>query len=141
MIPASQPYVARYRQHNQATDTTHHSTKPVVAWGSDGMALVADEKTGRLVDADSYSNFAGLMEAPASQAVATLPGGGWLAEYRDDDGTTFTFTVVAWSAKSDGDLEPLCVDRDGFVSNPTEDGNFVRLYHPNEEPPAPEASA
>ncbi|MFH8805505.1 hypothetical protein ACH4F6_39190 [Streptomyces sp. NPDC017936] len=142
MIPANRPaYVARYRHHNKATDTTHHSTKPVVAWDDDKTALVVDEKTGRLVDADSYSNFAGLMEDSAPQVVATFPGDGWLAEYRDEDGTTFTFRVVAWNAKDDGDLEPVVVDKDGFASNPTSDDGFVRLYHPSEEPSAPQQPA
>ncbi|MDG9717432.1 hypothetical protein [Streptomyces sp. DH24] len=142
VIPANRPaYVARYRHHNKATDTTNHSTKPVVAWDDDKVALVVDEKTGRLVDASSYSNFAGLMEDRAPRIVATMPGGGWMAEYRDDDGTTFSFTVVAWNVKDDGDMEPACVDRDGFVSNPTQDEGFVRLFHPSEEPPAPAQSA
>ncbi|MEU3292993.1 hypothetical protein ABZ722_11595 [Streptomyces longwoodensis] len=142
MIAANRPtYVARYRHYTEATDTTYHSTKPVVAWDDDRTALVVDEKTGRLVDADSYSNFAGLMEDQSPRVVATLPGGGWIAEYRDDDGTTFTFTVVAWSVKDDGALEPAVVDRDGFTSNPTEDDGFVRLYHPSEEPPTPEPLA
>lgn len=142
MIPANRPaYVARYRHHNKATDSIHHSTKPVVAWDDDRAALVVDEKTGRLVDADSYSNFAGLMEEQGPRVVATVPGGGWVAEYRDDAGTVFTFTVVAWSVKDDGDLEPVVVDRDGFASNPTADDGFVRLYHPSEEPSTPEQSA
>ncbi|MFE8962133.1 hypothetical protein [Streptomyces iakyrus] len=142
MIPANRTaYVARYRHRNEATDTTYHSTRPVVAWDDDKTALVVDEKTGRLVDADSYSNFAGLMQEQSPQVVAVLPGAGWIAEYRNDDGTVFTFTVVAWSVKDDGDLEPIVVDRDGFASNPTEDDGFVRLYHSDEEPPEPGQSA
>ncbi|GGV86832.1 hypothetical protein GCM10010294_67970 [Streptomyces griseoloalbus] len=141
MIPANRPaYVARYRHHNKATDTTHHSTKPVIAWDDDKTALVVDEKTGHLVDADSYSNFAGLHEVDLP-VVASLPGGGWLAECRDSDGTVWTRTVVAWNAKSDGELVPVCVDADGLTGDPCNDSGFLRLYHPSEEPPAPEQSA
>ncbi|NJP73194.1 hypothetical protein [Streptomyces sp. C1-2] len=138
MIPATRPaYVARYRHRHEASDTTHFSTKPVVAWDDNRRALVVDEKSGRLVDADSYSNFAGVMESRGTQYIGALPGDGWLAEYRGEDGGTFTFSVVAWNVKSDGDLEPICVDRDGFASNPTEDQNFQRLYHPGQETSAP----
>ena len=137
MIPAHRPaYVARYRHHNKTTDTTHHTTKPVVAWDDDKTALVADEKTGRLVDADSYSNFAGVMEAD-TPTVATIPGGGWLAEYRDDDGTLWTRAVLAWNAKADGDLTPVCMDPDGLAGEPFGDHGFVRLYHPDEYTPSP----
>lgn len=138
MIPAEPgAYVAHYRQENKGTGAHHFSTKNVVAWDEDGAAQVLDPRTGRLIDASSYNNFARVIEADTTAVVGAIPGGGWLAEYRDDDGTTFTWTVVAWNVRADGTLDPICTDSGGITGDPTEDDNFVRLYLPSEEPAAP----
>lgn len=135
MIPAPHtPYVARYRQENKATASTYYTTKPVVAWDDDGAAQVVDQRTGRLVDASSYSNFASVMEADTVSVVAAIPGGGWLAEYQNDDGTTFTMTIVAWNVRADGSIDAVCTDAGGVNGDPTDDEGFVRLYLPAEEP-------
>lgn len=131
MIPASHPYEARYR-HAKPDGGSYFITKPVVAWTQDGVAQVADEKTGRLRDADSWSNFAGLVSAKAP-VVAAIPGGTWWAEYADDEGDAISWPVLAWLVHSDGECVPVHSDRDGVVDDVTSPGNFVRLYQPEED--------
>lgn len=138
MIPAEPgAYVAHYRQENNGTGNSYFSTKKVVAWDEDGAAQVLDPRTGRLVDASSYSNFARVIEADTAAVVGAIPGGGWLAEHRADDGTTYTCTLVAWNVRADGTLDPVCVDDIGVGGDPSNESNFVRLYLPSDEPVAP----
>ena len=129
MIPPTGPaYEARY-SHDQPTGRPYFTMKPVVAWDDRGAALVPDEKSGRLVQATSYSNFSGLCPADPP-LTAAIPGGGWQAEHQGDDNTTFDVPVVAWTFHSDGSINPVCVDADGITSDPTADSNFVRLHLP-----------
>ncbi|MET7779593.1 hypothetical protein ABZU94_29855 [Streptomyces mirabilis] len=132
MIPAQHTsYVARYKQENSGHP--HFSCRPVVAW-HDGVAQVVDGRTGRLVDADTFSNFANVQPEDLAPVVAAVPGGGWLAEHRAEDETTYTMTVVTWNVRADGTLDPVTVSSDGIASDPTEEHDFVRLYLPSEEP-------
>lgn len=134
MIPAEAgAYVAQYRQEKERSGNNHFSTKNVVAWDEDGAAQVLDPRTGRLVDASSYSNFARVVEADVAAVVGAIPGGGWKAEYRAEDETTYDISVVAWNVRADGALDPICVDSGGITGDPTEDINFVRLYLPADE--------
>jgi hypothetical protein len=139
MIPAHHPYVARYAHKATAPNgklRTHYTTKPVIAWDDDGHALVAGDRT--LVRADSWTNFADLCEGTA-KVIAAFPGGDWKAEFRNDDGSVFSCPITAWVVKDDGDCTPLHADGEGWCDNPSEAGNFVRLYHPDDEsaPTAP----
>ncbi|MFD9225243.1 hypothetical protein ACFWDI_35765 [Streptomyces sp. NPDC060064] len=132
MIAASHdPYEARFRHENNGRP--HFSTKPVIAWDDDGCALVPDEKTGRLREASSYSNFAGLAPADAP-VIGTAPGGGWSAEHRTDNGDTEATPVLAWLVHADGSLTPTIADIDGLTDDPTTASNFVRLHPPTELP-------
>lgn len=134
MIPATAPYVARFRQsHNLPDDKVHDyfRIKPVIAWDGDGTPMVADKK--RLVPADSYTNFHDVVPADVP-TVTALPGGGWVAEYKDDaNGNTFEFPVVAWAIDTNGNLNPTIVYSDGLSDSATSLDNFVRLYHPDFE--------
>lgn len=133
MIPAH-GYVARFKQ--TSGDRTWYDEMPVIAWDEDRGALVADEKTGRLRAASSYSNFARVSPASAP-IVGAIPGGGWVVEY-EEDGTS-TYPVLGWLVHGDGELEPVDVDTAGIPTNPTTVESFKRLYHPG-YPPAEEAS-
>jgi len=125
MIPATHPYEARYRHDNNGKPYT--STKPIIAWDDHGAALVADAKSGRLVDATSYSNF--VRVTPADPAVVgVIPGGGWHAEF--DDGDIGSTPVLAWLVSADGSCAPIASDADGSAFDPTEIGNFVRVKAP-----------
>lgn len=135
MIPATTPYVARYRQTFDRPDGSQGSyiaDKPVIAWDDDGEALVAASERGRLVLASGYSNFEGLDTADP-HVVAALPGAGWLAEYKEDDGTLFRFPVTAWLVSSDGSCKPVKVDADGYSDDARDSANFVRLITPGEQ--------
>ncbi|WP_455359991.1 hypothetical protein [Streptomyces sp. SYSU K21746] len=131
MIPASHPYEARYRHDGHVRP--YVTTKPVIAWGDDGVALVADEKTGRLREASSYSNFSGVAPADA-EVVGAVPGGTWRAEFSTDEEGTVSWPVLAWLVRSDGECSPVYADRDGLTDSPLAVGNFVRLYQPEEDP-------
>lgn len=130
MIPATARYEASYR--HEKDGRAHFTTKPVIAWGDDGAALVADMKTGRLCDADSWSNFAGLAMADA-EVVGVIPGGSWRAEHSTDDGDVESTPVLAWLVHADGSCTPTIADRDGYTDDPTTASNFIRLYEPEEE--------
>jgi hypothetical protein len=130
VIPASHPFEARYR-HDKPDGGSYFTTKPVIAWDADGTAQVADQKTGRLRDADSWSNFAGLVVAD-SPVAAALPGGSWRACYTDDQGGEISWPVLAWLVHSNGQCTPVTSDRDGFVDDATSPGNFQLLFQPEE---------
>ncbi|WP_435239586.1 hypothetical protein [Streptomyces sp. YPW6] len=132
MIPSTTPYDARYSQ--TGLRGTYFTTRPVIAWDSNGTAQVADLKTGRLRDADSWTNFAGLALADAP-VVAALPGGTWRASYTDDEGKETTWPVLAWIVRADGTCDPITSDRDGVISDATEPGNFQLLFQPEEDQP------
>jgi hypothetical protein len=126
MIPATARYEARYR-HGEG-DKAYTTSKPVIAWDDHG-ALVADEKTGRLVEASSYTNF--IRVAPADpEVVGVIPGGGWHAQF-DDGAESGSAPVLAWLLTADGSCAPVCSDADGSPFDPTEIGNFVRVQAPD----------
>ncbi|MFH0244441.1 hypothetical protein ACGRHY_18955 [Streptomyces sp. HK10] len=135
MIVPSQRFTAIYRHEGSADGKTrtHYTNKPVIAWDDDGNPLVVDGKTGRLRDAGSWSNYVGVHEGEPV-VVAALPGDGWRAEYRDDDGTVHSSPVVAWLVYDDGSVKPADTDRDGYVDFPTTVSNFVRIYRPEQAP-------
>jgi hypothetical protein len=129
MIPAADRYEASYRHENDGR--AHFTTKPVIAWGDDGAALVADMKTGRLRDADSWSNFAGLTKADVP-LIGAVPGGEWRAETRTDSGDTGSRPILAWTLDAEGTCTPLVADSDGYTEDATGGQGFVRIYHPGE---------
>lgn len=63
--------------------------------------------------------------------VAALPGGGWLAEYKQDDGSVEAYPLVAWLVLADGEMLPRDASGDGGAHDPRDAGNFQRLYHPD----------
>jgi hypothetical protein len=129
VIPAIQPYVAHYKHVDNGR--TYHSTKPVIAWDDDGKPLVADDS--QLVRASRWTNYDGVMEADAP-VIAALPGQGWVVEYKEDDGSTYTNPVLCWLVRSDGSTTPLDSDGTGYCDEPATVGNFVRLIPPGEAP-------
>ncbi|URM90388.1 glycosyltransferase family 4 protein [Streptomyces sp. MRC013] len=133
MIPNTGRYLAQYRR-QASQGRQHFTTKPVIAWDSDGVAQVVDHRTGRLVDADSYSDFARVIEQDPAPVVAAVPGGGWLVEHLSDDEGTWVEPVLLWNVRADGTVDPQCMSSDGISGDPTSDPSFVRLYHPDHEP-------
>ncbi|WP_141716104.1 hypothetical protein [Streptomyces sp. OspMP-M43] len=63
--------------------------------------------------------------------VAALPGGGWLAEYRQDDGSVEASPLVAWLVLADGEMLPRDAWSEGYAHDPRDAGNFQRVYHPD----------
>lgn len=108
---------------------------PVVAWDDDGFAMVVEPKRGGLVRARTFGNFDGIREGLEPHQI--LPGGGWLAEWRDSgDGSTWTEPVVAWRVFAGGWGGPLFTDSTGDVA-PDESDQVVRIWHPDASAPAP----
>jgi hypothetical protein len=66
--------------------------------------------------------------------VAALPGAGWQALYRAEDGTSFVSPVLAWLVFSDGTIEPVDMGTDGYSEDPRESTSFVRLVEPGGDP-------
>ncbi|NEE12011.1 hypothetical protein G3M58_36835 [Streptomyces sp. SID7499] len=66
--------------------------------------------------------------------VAAIPGGGWLIDHKEDDGTVTTSPVLAWMFYADGTCKPVDVDGTGWCDDPTSDSNFVGVYHPDSQP-------
>ncbi|WP_462166489.1 hypothetical protein [Frankia sp. AiPs1] len=104
--------------------------KVVVAWNDEGVPLVVDESTGNLVPAASAGKLTAVIQAGYTHV---LPGGGWMAEYREDNGILVRYPIVAWQVHSNtGLVEPVTVDNDGYSETDIKStGNFVRLWHPD----------
>ncbi|WP_331736549.1 hypothetical protein OG426_54770 (plasmid) [Streptomyces canus] len=132
MIPAEQPYEARYKHEKNGKAT--YTSKPVIAWDDDGQALIVDERTGRLVPASNDGSFLGVSEGQ-HPVVAAIPGAGWRARYKNPDGTTTTDPLLAWIVRSDGSLTPIDTDLTGLADDVTGVGNFDGLEPPAVQPP------
>jgi hypothetical protein len=64
------------------------------------------------------------------QILNLIPGGGWMGEYRQPDGT-WSIPVVAWALTERGYVIPMELDTNGVVGPSTAD----RIYHPDTVPP------
>lgn len=133
MIPANHPYEATYAHEGNAgpdgKPRRHYTTKPVIAWDDDGRALVVGDK-GRLVPASTWRNFHDVRPCDA-EVIAAIPGGGWIAEYTNPDGTVHTSPIVTWIVRSDGSCAPLDTDGAGYVDTVVSVSNLHRIYHPD----------
>ncbi|MFC7933961.1 hypothetical protein [Streptomyces cinereoruber] len=130
MIPAQHPYQANYRQEKDGR--TVYRSKPVIAWDGEGQALVADERSGQLVPANNGRTFTGLSEGEYP-VVAAIPGGGWGARFKEEDGTFLVDPLVAWTIRSDGTLTPIDTDSTGLCDDPTTVSNFDGIVAPGAE--------
>jgi hypothetical protein len=132
MIPAPPGWEAHYEVHAGPKGKERRTERitPIVAWNDSGDALVVHEATGKLIPASQAGK---LTYVGRTGYTDVLPGGGWMAEYREDDGTLVRYPVVAWQASAHtGLVEPVGVDDHGFPETMlTETGNFVRLWHPS----------
>jgi hypothetical protein len=83
--------------------------RPVEAWSDGRDALVADERTGRLVVASNSTDFVRLQKC--SRVVSAIPAQpGWslrIWEGNKDDGPTFTVPIAAWIVDEAGNLTPV----------------------------------
>jgi hypothetical protein len=76
--------------------------------------------------------------------VSLIPGGGWRATWKLDDGTTESEPLIGWGVTAEGSVIPLTVDlSSGFVDDPTDCTNFAGLQAPaaNAGPPRATQSA
>lgn len=126
MIAAPPSLAARFS--HERNGHTHYSTKPVIAFDDEGLALVLGD--GRLVPADSYSNFANVIEDDPGH-VALIPAGGWRVEFTSEDGSKYREPLVGWSLTAGGDVEPLFADADGLVNDFHRYSGEYRIYHPD----------
>ncbi|MGQ4600873.1 hypothetical protein [Nocardia sp. R6R-6] len=102
----------------------------VVAWDGDGNALVPDAIDGRLTIARLEPGFQWLdAEAAATDPVALIPGGGWVAEHRDGS----TAPVVAWGVGLDGAMRAYVASGDRAVSADDFEELSFTVRHPAAE--------
>jgi len=99
MIPAPPGWVAIYESSRaDAAGRLIERRMTVVGWDGQGDALVVDEKTGKLrLAADSGR----LTEVKRVGFTDVLPGGGWMAEFREGDALV-SYPIIAWRVSVDG---------------------------------------
>lgn len=130
---------------------TYPLRKRVIAFDSDGCALIvseADRDSRRLMRADSFHNFIGLvddLEAADLGFVAVIPAGGWLVERTFEDGSIGTSPLVGWGLRPDGSVIALDTDIMGVVEplDTTLTKPDFRIVHPDQiqTKPGPEHSS
>ncbi|MFF2475117.1 hypothetical protein [Streptomyces sp. NPDC058066] len=131
MIPANEPYLARFKREDDRL--LKHAELPVIAWDDEGHALVVDLGRGILVRANSYKDFDGLAEDGA-RVVAAVPGAGWRAVFKGEDGSRRIEPVVAWKIEANGYTHPVGVHADGLHEDQTHVPDFDQVVAPGEEP-------
>ncbi|KAA1431863.1 hypothetical protein [Mycolicibacter arupensis] len=98
----------------------------VVAWDDDGRPMVVGEK--RLIPASAYSDFRSLEQTDAmSDPVQLIPGGGWVASYKDG----YAAPLVAWAVCRDGLVRALA-PADDLYAESAGPGREFTVYHPDE---------
>jgi hypothetical protein len=127
VIPANGEYFASY------TVNGKHRSRKVIAWNSNGAAMVAD--TAGLVPAQSLPGFETVYEGSGGRAIAALPGAGWLVDTLWEDGTCTTAPVLLWAVHSDGTATPMDTDHLGETGTATGNGERHYLYHPDHNDP------
>lgn len=130
MIPATQPFKARFKQSSRSNGegVTYFTTMPVIAWDENGSPLVSNKQC--LVPADSWGNFHDVVEADPP-VVAVVPGAGWIAEYQDGE-DTMTSPILAWTVDAAGEFKPFAADGQGDPFDATEVSGLVRIYDPQQ---------
>lgn len=115
-----------------------YHTKPVVRF-IDGVAMVTDTSqsavdhpTARLRPADSFSRFQEIRQREVT--IAAIPGDGWFARFRNDDGTWLIDRVLCWTVSDREAITPMCAAGDGFVDDPRSNSNFDCIYHESNPP-------
>ncbi|MFD6035738.1 hypothetical protein ACFWHF_14525 [Streptomyces griseoincarnatus] len=63
--------------------------------------------------------------------VAFIPGGGWLIERTNDDGSIYTEPIIGWALTADGTAHALEGDGHGGADRTDQIGRDLRLYHPD----------
>lgn len=133
MIPATIPFVARFKHHHTTAKgeaITTYSTKPVIAWDEGGYPYVAGEHN--LVPANSYANFVDIGEGDAP-IIAAIPGGGWQVKWSNEGGTAYVEPILAWILDADGSAKPISSDSDGITSE-VQTSDTVELIDPGHTP-------
>ncbi|MFI0358002.1 hypothetical protein [Actinomadura sp. 9N407] len=119
------------------TDTAVGRIRRVESWDpATGMALIVDPKQGRLRPVTDWEDFAGLEQA--ERVIASLPGGGWQAHWKDEGGEPLTQPILAWLIAASGRATPVTIDTSGYEDE-LELGEPDYLLAPGEAPEARES--
>lgn len=62
--------------------------------------------------------------------VAFIPGGGWMIERKNEDGTVFIEPVVGWGMTTDGAVYAVDTDGLGQTERLDQYGDSPRVFHP-----------
>jgi hypothetical protein len=91
--------------------------RPVETWSDGRDALVADERTGRLVVASNSTDFVRLQKC--RRVVSAIPAQpGWslrIWEGNKGDGSTFTVPIAGWIVDDAGNLTPVGGSSDAYL--------------------------
>jgi hypothetical protein len=130
MIPNTHSYEAVFRHKSKDTGEDYSDYLPVIAWDDNGTAMVISRKSGGLVRVTDYPNFVCIREGEG-RAVAVIPGCGYVVEYDNGDGTTFTSPVLAWVINDLGYARAISVDSSLASADTVNDSsNFKGVYLP-----------
>lgn len=131
MIPAPEGIVAYFKD----GDSDRVLSQNVIAFDDDGTALVLPNKGDQLVAAGSFRNFHSLDFTGGEtdeDTITAVPGGGWMAEYKDpEDGTLeWNGPVVAWLVDRSGFASPIVANDCNSAGTVEAIGNKMRIYYP-----------
>lgn len=131
MIPATdQYYIAVF----EGPDGKPSASRPVVAWDEDGHPMVAGERGLARAQTVAVEQELGTFSRVRRRVddlppyVAAVPGGGWMIDQVQEDGTIRTVPIVAWSIHQDGSAWAQVANQFGVTHAPV--GKF-RIYHPD----------
>lgn len=110
------------------------SEEPVAAWDDDGIPLVSlGHGLKRATDVYSLSGVEVIdWSVECDGGIHILPGGGWMITVTEDDGTPYSFPVVAWQISSDGYGHALTTDGEGLISE--QNSSKAQFWHPACQP-------
>lgn len=111
--------------YTDADGKAYFASNALVFWSAQPAGLpvgiVIDDKaddpslSGGLREADTFSNFVGYRRTRSSRPVTALPGGGYYAVYRMEDGSLVRDPVTAWVLDEDGRWSAKSTDAHGQV--------------------------
>lgn len=111
--------------------------EPVISWNEKGEPVYVDHKLGRAVSAAEVTGKYHL-ENTEYPIVATLPAGGWRAQFADDaDGGTPPEPLIGWAVTAEGNALPI-LRMEGDHGEPFTAGDYednsMELLPPVEAP-------
>lgn len=118
MIPNTDPAIHAVIE-TQTEGKADVQTRPVVAWATDGVALVPDGQ-GLLVRAPGLPGFMHLGNTNSTsqhgpRIIQIMPADGWRVRYLSENDADSEEPLMGWGLQTDGEVIPLSADAYGYV--------------------------